>query len=131
MPGAELVVGWFDDTLPGFLADHQDEVAFLHLDADLYSSTRTVLQALRPRLRKGTVILFDEYFNFPGWEAHEHRAWTEFVSETGLEFEYLGYTADDEQLAVRLVTAPDPATDATGGALTGAGDRVVQPSSSL
>lgn len=106
VPGAELVVGLFDQTLPGFLEEHPEPVAFLHLDADLYSSTRTVLQALAPRLRAGTVIAFDEYFNFPGWQQHEHRAWREFVEETALTFEYLGFTADDEQVTVRLLTAP-------------------------
>jgi predicted O-methyltransferase YrrM len=106
VPGAELVVGLFDETLPGFLAEHPEPVAFLHLDADLYSSTVTVMRALAPRLRAGTVIVFDEYFNFPGWEDHEHRAWTEFVAATGVQFEYLGFTADDEQIAVRLLTAP-------------------------
>lgn len=108
VPGAELVIGLFDQTLPGFLERIPGEVAFLHLDADLYSSTRTVLDALAPRLREGTVIVFDEYFNFPGWEDHEHRAWTEFVARTGLRFEYLGFTADDEQLSVRLTSAPAP-----------------------
>ncbi|MGY1833232.1 class I SAM-dependent methyltransferase [Geodermatophilus sp. SYSU D01180] len=107
VPGAELVVGWFDQTLPGFLEAHPEPVAFLHLDADLYSSTRTVLEALAPRLREGTVVVFDEYFNFPGWQDHEHRAWTEFVQRTGLTFEYLGFTADDEQLSLRLTSAPD------------------------
>jgi hypothetical protein len=106
VPGAELVVGLFDQTLPGFLAEHDEPVAFLHLDADLYSSTRTVLTALAPRMRAGTVLVFDEYFNFPGWAEHEHRAWTEFVRTTGLEFEYLGFTADDEQLSLRLLSAP-------------------------
>ena len=79
VPGAELVVGWFDRTLPGFLAEHPEDVALLHLDADLYSSTKTVLDALESRLRPGTVVIFDEYFNFPDWQQHEHRAWTEFV----------------------------------------------------
>jgi hypothetical protein len=112
VPGADLVVGWFDDTLPGFLEKHDEPVAFLHLDADLYSSTRTVLTALAPRLAEGTVILFDEYFNYPGWEEHEHRAWTEFVAERGLRFEYLAYTAEDEQVAVRLLNAPGELQDA-------------------
>jgi hypothetical protein len=106
VPGAEFVVGWFDQTLPGFLESHPEPVAFLHLDADLYSSTVTVLEALAPRLRAGTVVVFDEYFNFPGWEEHEHRAWTEFVARTGIEFEYLGFTADDEQLSLRLTSVP-------------------------
>jgi len=106
VPGAELVVGWFDKVLPGFLEEHPGPVAFLHLDADLYSSTKTVLDALESRLRPGTVLVFDEYFNFPGWEEHEHRAWTEFVERTGITFEYLGFTADDEQISLRLTGVP-------------------------
>jgi hypothetical protein len=106
VPGAELVVGWFDETLPGFLAEHPEPVAFLHLDADLYSSTVTVLEALEGRLRPGTVLLFDEYFNFPGWEDHEHRAWVEFVARTGITFDCLGFTADDEQMSLRITGIP-------------------------
>lgn len=100
--GAELVVGWFADTLPGFLATHPGPVAFVHLDADLYSSTKTVLDHLGPRLRSGTVIVFDEYFNYPGWEQHEHRAWEEFVARSEITFRYEGYTADNEQVVVRV-----------------------------
>jgi predicted O-methyltransferase YrrM len=100
VPGAELIVGLFADTLPGFLASHPDPVAFVHLDADLYSSTVTVLEHVGPRLAPGSVIIFDEYFNYPGWEQHEHRAWQEFVTNSGLEFEYVAYTCDHEQVAV-------------------------------
>ncbi|HSK27764.1 MAG TPA: class I SAM-dependent methyltransferase [Jiangellales bacterium] len=102
--GAELVVGLFSDTLPGFLAEHEGPVAFLHLDADLYSSTRTVLEQVGPRLVAGTVVVFDEYFNYPGWQEHEHKAWREHVERTGLEFEYLAYTHDDEQLVIRVTS---------------------------
>jgi hypothetical protein len=102
VPGAELVVGWFDDTVPGFLAEHPGPVSFLHLDADLYSSTRTVLDLVGPRLQPGSIVLFDEYFNYLGWEEHEHRAWREYVARTGTRFEYLGYTIDNEQVIVRV-----------------------------
>lgn len=102
VPGAELVVGWFDDTLPTFLTEHPGAVAFVHVDCDLYSSTRTVLDQVGPRLVEGSVIVFDEYFNYPGWEKHEHRAWQEYVDRTGTEFVYEAYTANDEQVAVRI-----------------------------
>ena len=77
-------------------------MAFVHIDADLYSSADFVLRRLESRLRPGTVIVFDEFFNFPGWQAHEYRAWTEFVERTGVKFEYLAYTSNNEQVAVRL-----------------------------
>lgn len=100
IPGTELVVGWFADTLPDFLARHPDPVSFLHLDADLYSSTATVLNQVRPRLRPGSVIVFDEYFNYPGWQQHEHRAWQEFVTAFAIKFQYVAYTCNNEQVAI-------------------------------
>ncbi len=100
VPGAELVVGWFENTLPDFLTSHPEPVAFLHLDADLYSSTVTVLGQVGPWLRPGSVIVFDEYFNYPGWEQHEHRAWQEFVAESAIEFRYVAYTCNHEQVAI-------------------------------
>lgn len=108
VPGAELVVGWFDDVLPGFLADHPGPVGFLHVDSDLYSSARTVLDQVGPRLFAGSVIIFDEYFNYPGWEQHEFRAWQEYTERTGIRFEYEGYTLSNEQVVVRVTeVGPD------------------------
>lgn len=103
--GATIVEGWFDETLPGFLARHPGPVAFLHLDADLYSSTKTVLDLIGDRLEPGSIVVFDEYFNYPGWERHEHRAWREFVERKHVNFEYLCYTSNNEQLAVRVTAS--------------------------
>lgn len=114
VPGAELVVGLFEDTLPGFLAEHDGPVDLLHIDCDLYSSTRTVLNQVGPRLRPGSVVVFDEYFNYPGWQEHEYRAWQEFVAATGVGFTYEGYTVDHEQVVVRVRTVPGTAEDAEG-----------------
>jgi hypothetical protein len=75
---------------------------FAHLDADLYSSTKTVLDLIGARLSPGAVLVFDEFFNFPGWQDHEYRAWTEFVTRSGRTFEYLGYSSDNEQVVIRL-----------------------------
>lgn len=102
VPGAELVVGWFDETLPGFLAEHEGPVDLLHVDSDLYSSAATVLRLVGPRLRSGSVIVFDEFLNYAGWEQHEARAWQEYVEEHDLDFRYEAYTHDHEQVVVRL-----------------------------
>lgn len=98
-----LVVGYFDKTLPRFLDEHQDTVSFAHIDCDLYSSTVTILEALAGRLEPGVVLVFDEYFNFPGWEQDEYRAFQEFISRTGRTYEYLAYNARHEQVAMRLL----------------------------
>ena len=96
----ELVVGLFAETLPRFLAKHPGSVAFMNVDCDLYSSTKTIFEHLGPRIESGTVIFFDEYFNYPGWEDSEYPAFKEFIAARGLSYTYLGYT--DRQVALRI-----------------------------
>lgn len=100
--GVELHAGWFEDTLPAFLADHRQAVRFAHIDCDLYSSTRTVLEQLRPRLREGTILVFDDYLGYPGWRDHEYRAFQEFIAESGFSYRYLAFGLLDRSAAVEI-----------------------------
>lgn len=106
VPGnVTLLEGLFEESLPRFMAAHDAPVSFVHIDCDLYSSTKTVLDHIGARLRVGTLILFDEYFNYPGWKLHEHKAWTEFCSATGIRYTYLGFTSLDGHVLVRIDSA--------------------------
>jgi predicted O-methyltransferase YrrM len=100
-PNVRLYKGWFSHTLPAFLQAHPDDVAFMHVDCDLYSSTREVLEATALQIREGTVIVLDDYFNFPGWKNHEFKALQEFAGRTGLQYEYVGYARHQVALVVR------------------------------
>lgn len=95
-----LYKGWFDNTLPDFLKQNRDQIVLLHIDCDLYSSAATVLELLAPRIRPGTIIIFDEYFNFASWREHEYKAFQEFVSKYKIRYSYLcwGY----QQVVVRI-----------------------------
>ncbi len=95
--------GWFDESLPGWAEENPGPIIFIHFDADLYSSTKTVLDILADRIVPGTVIQFDEYFNYPGWQDGEYKAFKEFVESRDIKFEYIGYLGDDEQVAVRIL----------------------------
>jgi hypothetical protein len=100
-PGnVQLHEGFFDATLPDWTATHSGPVAFVHIDCDIYASTKTVFSALAPRFVPGTVIVFDEYFNYPGWQNHEFKAFQETVQEHGLTYEYITYARI--QVAVRI-----------------------------
>jgi hypothetical protein len=92
--------GWFDDTLPQWVTANPGPVAFIHIDCDLYSSTQTILMLLADRCVAGTIILFDEYFNYPNWEVHEYKAFQEFVTKYALKYRYLGFAR--QQVAVRI-----------------------------
>ena len=92
----ELVVGLFQNTLKPFLEIHKENVAYLHLDADLYSSTKYVLFTLanENRLQPGTVIEFDEVFFQDSPETlldDEHRVFTEFIEAFDVEFKWLWF----------------------------------------
>lgn len=105
---AQLVRGWFDQTLPGWLASQPAPIAFVHIDCDLYSSTKAVFDAIGPRLAPGAVIVFDEYFGYPGWQQHEFKAFQEFVAAGAVEYEYLCYARI--QCAVKITRPPRAAT---------------------
>lgn len=98
-----LIEGWFNESLPPFLAAHPDPAIFVHIDCDLYSSTKTVLDLFRDRIRSGTVIVFDEFFNYAGWQQGEYKAFNEMIAATSRRFEWLGYCRYHEQVAVRIL----------------------------
>ncbi len=97
--------GWFDATLPQWIKEHPENIAFLHVDCDLYSSTKTIFNLLNKQIVKGTIILFDEYFNYPFWEHHEYKAFQEFVADNQVEYEYLCYSSNSfgAKVAVRIL----------------------------
>ena len=100
----ELVKGWFNETIPSFQEKYGDfKIAFIHSDSDLYSSTQTMFKLLKNNIQAGTVIVFDEYFNYPNWEKGEFLAFQEFITETGFKYEYLGYVYNSTQVAVRIL----------------------------
>lgn len=92
VPGnVRLVPGFFSETLPAFTQGLAPDLAvdLVHVDCDIYSSTRSVFQNLGPWLRPGTVILFDELVNYMEFPENEFFAFYEFLTENGLDFEWL------------------------------------------
>jgi hypothetical protein len=85
----------FEETLPGFIEKHAGPIAFMHIDCDLYSSTRVVFDHLAERIVPGTVILFDEYFNYPGWQFGEYKAFQELVRDRNLGYKIIGAATSD------------------------------------
>ena len=85
--------GWFDDTLPAWVAEHGDgPISLLRVDCDIYSSTKTIFDSVGHLLEPGTWVLFDELIGYRGWEHHEHRAFTEYLAtRPDLEVRYEGY----------------------------------------
>lgn len=98
---ATIVEGWFADTVPRFDFDALGYIGLVHFDADLYTSTQTALDHIGPYLRPGTYCVFDEMFDYPGWECHEYKAWREFADRTGIGWTVVGY-GPKESWAIRI-----------------------------
>jgi len=106
----KLIIGYFEDTLIDFLKKQNKNIALLHIDCDLYSSTKFVLSECINYIKSGTIIQFNgffqrwlitEYMNYGPradrvnreivyWLTDEFNAWNDFVKEFNVEFEYFG-----------------------------------------
>ncbi len=100
-----IYAGLFEDTLPQFKSQvlMEQTIAFIHFDADLYTSTKSIFKYLGNNIKPGTILAFDEYFNYPGWENHEFKAFQEFIESSKLSYEYISYNSLHEQAAVRIL----------------------------
>lgn len=65
----EIVRGPFEETLRSFIGEHiqahersSKRVSFVHIDSDMYSGTRFVLEALWPALREGAFVYINKAF---------------------------------------------------------------------
>ena len=55
----ELIKGWFNETLLNFINTHDKKVSFIHMDADLYSSTKYIFDILKDYIDTDCIIVFD------------------------------------------------------------------------
>jgi O-methyltransferase len=92
----ELIKGLFQDTLGGFLKGYDNTArTIIHMDADIYSSTLFVLTNISRFLKKGDIVLFDE-FTVP---LHEFRAFYDFTHSYYIKMELLGAVNNYFQVA--------------------------------
>jgi len=80
----ELVVGWYDKTIHEWKKNHTDNIKFIHIDCDLYSSTSTVLNELNNQIVKGTIIQFDDFYNW--YDLSKYTKWQEGIYKALLEW---------------------------------------------
>ena len=97
-----LIKGWFEETLPNFVKSlAHEQILILHMDADTYKPSKYVLNSLVKNLDTGSIIIFDEYFGYPGWQLHEFKAYQEFVTKFSIKYKYIAYT--NMQVAIEIL----------------------------
>lgn len=96
---AEFVKGLFQDTFIPFTKSYNlnsSRVKVIHLDADLFSSTLFILTSIAPYLKKGDILLFDE-FNVPN---HEFLAYQCFTQSFYIKTKMIGAVNNYLQVAM-------------------------------
>ena len=97
-----LFKGWFEETIPNFVDELSgSQVLILHMDADIYEPTHFVLSSLSENIRKGTIVIFDQFFGYFNFNSHEFKAWHEFSSSKGLKYSYIAFTG--KQVAIEIL----------------------------
>ncbi|WP_223033953.1 TylF/MycF/NovP-related O-methyltransferase [Hanstruepera marina] len=96
--------GMFQETLPGFIESYKsDNTLIINIDADLYSSTLFVLTKSHDIIKKGSVIIFDEFSSV----LHEFRAFEDYCQAYSVAFEVLAATKSKKtyyaHVAVRII----------------------------
>ena len=99
-----LIAGLFQESLPRFKQEilGDQPISLLHIDCDIYSSTKTILSGLGTNIVEGTIILFDDLYNYPGFKDHEFKAFQEFLDDQNKVADYLAFNTNCEQVAVRI-----------------------------
>jgi len=97
-----LIKGWIQDTLKPFLNDHkQKKIVFVNIDVDTYETTKFILQEIKHFLIPGSIIIFDELYNFPGWEVGEYKALKEIFDDK--TFKYIAFSEDSKQVVIEII----------------------------
>ena len=95
-------IGWFSETLPSFLVQYKPKhKRVINIDCDLYTSTMYVLTSLALYLRKGDVILFDDFGSLSCAD-HEFRAFLDFFASYDIKYKILGAADKYVRLAVKI-----------------------------
>ena len=104
------VKGFFKDSIPKWLSENNlEQIKFLHIDGDLYSSAVDVLWNLNTYIVPGTIIVFDElypwgnYDDYELWQEGEWKALVEWTNEFNRSFEVVSRNMH-QQAAIKIVS---------------------------
>ena len=95
------ILGWIHETLPNFIKEKKPKINFVHMDVDTYETTKFVLETIKPHLINGAIILFDELYNFEGWDVGEYKALTEIFDEK--DYKFVSFSIDTAQAAIKIL----------------------------
>lgn len=102
----EFIVGGVQDTLEKFLTVKNKKISFVHFDMDLYNPTFFALKQMHNYFTNGSILVFDDFYNLPGWENYSFKALLDYINLHNIEFEPLstvGWIDGWASAAIRII----------------------------
>jgi hypothetical protein len=88
-PNCSFHAGFFEATLPRFVANLSEPVAMLNVDCDIHSSAHEGFNALSSRLGPGVALHLDEAVNYDTWLFNEMLALFRFLDARELDINWI------------------------------------------
>jgi hypothetical protein len=81
----EFIVGKVEDTLATFLKEKNQKIKFIHLDLDLYSSSKSAFETIFDWLEDEAIVVVDDVYNLPSWEEYSIKSLAETFDDSKYE----------------------------------------------
>jgi O-methyltransferase len=95
-----FVKGWFHETVPTFVKDFNVQGRLIvHFDADLYSSTLLPLLYLDRFMTKGTMLIFDEFYD----RDHEFKAFMDYQRIARRSIRLVGHCDNFSKVCIEIL----------------------------
>ena len=98
-----IIKGLVEDTLKNFLKINK-KIIFIHLDLDIYSSSKFVLSNLKKYINKdGLILHLGQIYNYTGWQIGEFKTFKEeIMQDKNLRFIFLGFNKSHTSATVKV-----------------------------
>ena len=70
------------------------------MDLDTYDSTKYILERIKPYLLNGSILIFDELYNFINWEIGEYKALKEVFNDK--EYDFKCFNLSGSQVVIQI-----------------------------
>lgn len=95
-----IVKGKIEDTLLEFQKKHIQKIGIIHIDVNIYSTTKYILEKTKDKMQSGSIIIFDELVNYHfWWKNGEFKALKEVFSDD--EYEFIAFD-NAKKAAIRI-----------------------------
>ena len=70
------------------------------MDMDTYKTSKYILEKIKPYLNKNSIILFDQLYNFSGWDVGEYKALKEVFDDK--DYIFKAFSSDNRRVVIEI-----------------------------